>query len=644
MRAPLPADAGTTPSVSLSSVSCVSAGNCVAVGSYQDSSGYSQGLLVSESSGSWTAAKAPLPANAGTNPSASLRWVSCVSAGNCVAVGSYRDSSGYSQGLLVSESSGSWTAAGATPPNNAGTNPSVTLNSVSCASAGNCVAIGAYRDSFTQIQALLVSESSGTWSTASQAPLPADGGTSGGHGLYSVSCSSAGNCAATGYYYDSSGHTQGLLLSESSGTWTPLKAPLPADAGTIPAANVLSVSCAAAGGCTAGGSYTDASGHSQGLLLSESSGTWSTGIEASLPSDAGTNPNAGIGSVSCVSAGTCSAVGFYEDSSGNEQGLLLSESSGTWSTGIKASLPSDAATNPSVELYALSCATAGSCAAINGYEDSSSHSQGLLVSAIPANPTLTLSAPTTGTVGSTLDSSTVRAVLSAGASPVGTITFRLFGPQASAPHSCASGGTMVGSASVSRDGAYHPSAGFDPTSAGDYWWYARYDGDTGDNPASSACGASMAETVVTSPTHVVTSVPPTLSAVRQSAKKWREGKALAHIARKRRPRVGTTFSFTLNEAARIRFAFTQTASGRKVKGKCVAPTKANRHRPKCTRILTRATLSFAGHKGANKVRFQGRVSRSKKLKLGRYTLVIIATNTAGQKSTPHKLTFTIVKG
>jgi hypothetical protein len=41
------------------------------------------------------------------------------------------------------------------------------------------------------------------------------------------------------------------------------------------------------------------------------------------------------------------------------------------------------------------------------------------------------------------------------------------------------------------------------------------------------------------------------------------------------------------------------------------------------------------------VSFQGRVSRTKKLKPGRYRLVITASNSAGKKSRPQSLSFTI---
>jgi hypothetical protein len=53
-------------------------------------------------------------------------------------------------------------------------------------------------------------------------------------------------------------------------------------------------------------------------------------------------------------------------------------------------------------------------------------------------------------------------------------------------------------------------------------------------------------------------------------------------------------------------------------------------------------LSFAGHAGRNSVTFDGRLSKTKKLKPGRHTLLITATS-AGQHSKTRTLTFTIVK-
>ncbi len=141
-----------------------------------------------------------------------------------------------------------------------------------------------------------------------------------------------------------------------------------------------------------------------------------------------------------------------------------------------------------------------------------------------------------------------------------------------------------------------------------------------------------------------TPTPPVLGDASQSNRSWREGTRLASFSRKRKlPPLGTTFSFTLNEPASVRFAFTQRVGGRKVKGKCVAQTKKNHHEHACKRTVIRGVLSFTGHDGTNKVSFQGRISHSKKLPPGTYTLVITATNATGQHSAREQLTFTILK-
>ena len=498
VEAPLPLNAQANPDAGASSVSCASAGNCTAVGMYFSSSDR-QGLLLSESSGSWTAAEAPLPSDAGSLYGVILSSVSCPSVGNCTAVGSYLDSSSVNRGLLLSETSGSWTAVEAPLPGTAGPNPNVHLVSVSCASVGNCTAVGFYADGSSHDQGLLLSETSGSWAVGLKAPLPAYAAPNPNVSLGSVSCASVGNCAADGEYTDALGNQLGLLLTETSGSWaTGVAASVPANAATNPDVFLGSVSCPSAGSCAALGSYTDSSGHHQGLVLSESSGTWATGVEAGLPAGAGTDPMVSLDSLSCSSAGNCVAVGYYRDSSNDRQGLLLSESSGMWATGVEASLPANAGANPNVLLSSVSCASVGNCAAVGFYNDSSSNQQGLLLGAAAASPSLALQAPASGAVGSSIAASSVAALLSGGLAPIGTVTFTVFGPQPSPPSSCNSDGTPAGSAAVSGDGTYSPSGGFIPAGAGDYWWYASYGGDASDNPAASVCGATMPETVVAS--------------------------------------------------------------------------------------------------------------------------------------------------
>jgi hypothetical protein len=86
----------------------------------------------------------------------------------------------------------------------------------------------------------------------------------------------------------------------------------------------------------------DSSGAREGLLLTETAGKWRAGVEAHLPANAATqNQSAPLDSVSCASGRNCSAVGNYKDSSGTVRGLLLTETAGSWRTGVEAVLPAN---------------------------------------------------------------------------------------------------------------------------------------------------------------------------------------------------------------------------------------------------------------------------------------------------------------
>ncbi|MGN6168212.1 MAG: hypothetical protein ACTHQQ_08580, partial [Solirubrobacteraceae bacterium] len=553
---------------------------------------------------------------------------SCAAVGDCSAVGFYRDGSGADQGLLLTETAGTWATGVKAPLSHPGVNPQVVLRSVSCSSAGNCSAVGTYVDSFNNSQGLLLTQSAGAW-TGVDAALPTNAGTQTGSvnfSVNSVSCASPGNCTAAGQYTDKFGHSQGLLLTESSGTWaTGVEAPLPANAAANPMVILNSVSCASVGNCTAVGHYFDTAGHSQGLLLTETAGVW-VGVEAALPANAGTVTNVVLSSVSCASAGNCAAAGQYQDNLGHRQGLLLTESSGTWATGLEAMLPANAPTTPNAEVNSVSCASAGNCAAGGDYGSSS---PGLLLSAAPASPTLSASAPPSAKTGSAIAAASISATLAGGSAPIGTVTLKVFGPQSSPPVTCTSGGATIGSASVAGNGTYHPSAGFTPATVGDYWWFASYGGDPSDKSAASACGASMARTVVSAsstgtqpgPPVVPSTKPPapTLSAVKLRPRRFAAKK-------------GTTLKLTVSQAATIRVLIAHRVKGRRVKGVCKRHAKAGK---RCTMMITKRTLSFSGKAGRNSFKLKLR-----HLAKGRYRAAVTAHNANG-KSRTVKRRFTI---
>jgi len=114
-----------------------------------------------------------------------------------------------------------------------------------------------------------------------------------------------------------------------------------------------------------------------------------------------------------------------------------------------------------------------------------------------ASPTVIATGPASDTTGTAIASSSISSAFagSSGTNSSGTITVKVFGPQSSAPTSCATGGTTVGTSSVSGNGTYHPSSGYTPTAAGSYFWYASYNGDSNNSSAVSTCGSGMSVTV-----------------------------------------------------------------------------------------------------------------------------------------------------
>jgi hypothetical protein len=370
--------------VDVRAVSCGSAGNCLAVGDYQSTAGR-EGLLVSEASGGWWPGVAPpLPANAAATQSVFLNSVSCVGVNDCTAVGDYLDSASHEQALVV-DAAGVWSqGVEASLPADAGTVPNANLNSISCVAPGECTTVGSYIDGSSHHEGLLLTETSGTWAQGVTAPLPANAAADPHVVIDSVSCPSAGECSAIGTYDDSLGDGQLLLLTESGGVWGPgIEASLPSDRLATQPPVPGDVSCGAAGECTAVGNYTTSSDHTQGVVLSQTSGTWLPAIKLPLPANAAASPDSIAASVSCAAAGSCSAVGSYTDSSGNTQGSLVDGSSGLWGPAVELPLPAGARANPSVELDSISCAAVDTCGATGTYVDNQSHTQGLLIDSTP---------------------------------------------------------------------------------------------------------------------------------------------------------------------------------------------------------------------------------------------------------------------
>lgn len=134
--------------------------------------------------------------------------------------------------------------------------------------------------------------------------------------------------------------------------------------------------------------------------------------------------------------------------------------------------------------------------------------------------------------------------------------------------------------------------------------------------------------------------PPKITKIKVSAKRWLPGPKLPSVLKLP---VGTTISFRLDEPARSNLIFQRPLAGRRVGGKCVKATAANRDRKACVLYVSAGnTPSFAARAGGNRVRFQGRVSRGKTLTSGTYRVVVRARDAAGNVAKKSGPSFTIL--
>jgi len=98
-----PAGAAGSPLAELSGVSCPSVGSCIAAGFYDDRVGHRQAMVATQVGGAFgQAVEVSAPGNANpANPLGTFQGVSCPPAGNCVAVGTFQDSVGYLQEMAT---------------------------------------------------------------------------------------------------------------------------------------------------------------------------------------------------------------------------------------------------------------------------------------------------------------------------------------------------------------------------------------------------------------------------------------------------------------------------------------------------------------------------------------------------------------
>jgi hypothetical protein len=314
----------------LKAVSCSSAGACTAVGTG------SAGALAERWNGStWAVQPVRGPAGAGLN------GVSCSSATACTAVGG-------AAGVTLAER---WNGTGWTvqPTPNPIEILYAPLSSVSCSSVSACTVAG-YYTSVAGSQIPLAERWNGrSWAIQR---MPGQGDIGG------VSCPAATDCEAVG-----SNGSRPLAQAWTGTRWVSQRIPGIAGARS---ASLDAVSCASATACTAVGRYITHSGQRDALAERWNGTAWARQVLPAVPDGKATR----LLGVSCASASACTAVGQYFNRALGLWRTLAEAWNGT--TWVIQPTPDPSGTgvgfyNPA--LTGVSCVSPGTCIAVGRFAD-----------------------------------------------------------------------------------------------------------------------------------------------------------------------------------------------------------------------------------------------------------------------------------
>jgi hypothetical protein len=326
----------------------------------------------------------PASAAVGARPDGGdINSMSCTSARDCAAVGEL-DFRHATRPLVVSEKNGTWgrarTVRGLSALPRA--DHFAVLASVSCSSAGNCGAGGYYQEkgplSTAPSEALVVTERNGVWGTARAVRGLAALNVGGSAGVDFLSCRLAGDCTASGTYLPTAcpGDQCGgvFVVSEKNGTWGRARPIRGLAAIDQNSAQDNALSCASPGNCTVAGSYGPE--QNGAFAASQKNGVW--GPAQTFPAIAAPGTDgASMDLLSCRPDGNCTGTGVYYTSD-NDHVFAIQETNGTWGAVTLipgiAGLPGGEASSYPDD-SSLSCPSAGNCTISGTYVSKRDHVQ-----------------------------------------------------------------------------------------------------------------------------------------------------------------------------------------------------------------------------------------------------------------------------
>jgi hypothetical protein len=332
-------------------VDCASATDCEVVGNYSTADGSGPALAEQFNGSDWILQTV---ANLVGAANSFLYAVTCPGIGSCQAVGLVITTSTTFDVLHSSLDNGMWSSEETAPPSG---DFFAELDSLTCPSSSSCVATG-YSEADSSLETSLAATWDGTAWTYQNPPVAKNSVDS---NLAGVACASATACLAVGQYDFST--DEFYVVPSADGwngkTWIGLSPPAPKGATTT---ELESVSCFATIDCTAVGMVTNPANTQVAFSESSTAQGWKA---ADLPLPKG-QAYSQLQGVSCPTADGCVAVGYYATSRGVLRPLVESADGSTWQL-QSAPLPTGTSSG---HLNAVHCASPDFCVAVGDYVNS----------------------------------------------------------------------------------------------------------------------------------------------------------------------------------------------------------------------------------------------------------------------------------
>jgi Putative Ig domain len=276
------------------------------------------------------------------------------------------------------------------PPNDF--NDEWTVNDTACATTDACVVVGGYSTATGVTYPFVTRISDGQPQPAVAVTLPPNASTGTQKAaLEGAACQSDETCTAYGYYTDSAGHTQDMIVpivdEQGPAVAGEVIPPATAAPGTL---ELLAIGCPPTGVCVAVGDYGDATTHENlPVVVPVAGGMVRFAVTPALPAnhDQGT-PTATLADVGCQSDGSCTAVGDYDDTSGRSQAMVvqITRYGSHATTAAVAPAADSSTTSPDSLLSRVACPTSGPCEAAGSYTNQAGITHNMVVPTTGGTP------------------------------------------------------------------------------------------------------------------------------------------------------------------------------------------------------------------------------------------------------------------